>query len=151
MIHLPAFLFLQAALSPAEPSPRPIAQLVYTRWTAKEGAPSDIVHIAQTQDGYLWLATRSAVVRFDGVRFVRLAVRSDTIPNGGARRLLSARDGSLWIVWLNGLVSRLRGGHLVTYGEKDNLPVTGQLAESSTGTLVAATTKGISQFDAGKW
>jgi signal transduction histidine kinase/ligand-binding sensor domain-containing protein len=143
---------LQIAVSAVDSAPRPITQLVHTRWTVKEGAPADIQHIAQTPDGYLWLAARSGLVRFDGVRFVPLPVQgSDTIPNGGVQRLLAARDSSLWIVWTSGVVSHWRDGRLRTYGERDGLPPAVGLTESSTRTLVAATKKGVWQFDAGKW
>src|SRR5215208_2898629 len=102
---------LQIAVSAVDSAPRPIRQLVHTRWTVKDGAPTDIAAITQTPDGYLWLAARSGLVRFDGVRFVPLAERgADTIPNGGVQRLLAARDSSLWIVWANGVIGRWRDG-----------------------------------------
>lgn len=100
---------LQMSLSAVDSAPRPISQLVHTTWTAKDGAPTEIIDLGQTSDGYLWLGTRSGLVRFDGVRFVPFAPRGgDTIPSGGVRRLLGTRDPSLWIVWLNAAVSRLR-------------------------------------------
>ena len=143
---------MQIAVSAVDSAPRPIAQLVHTRWTVKDGAPADIRFIAQTPDGYLWLAARSGLVRFDGVRFVPLPVRgADTIPNGGVQRLLAARDSSLWIVWISGVVSHWRDGRLRTYGERDGLPTTVGLTESNTRTLVAATKNGVWQFDTGKW
>jgi len=143
---------LQIAVSAVDSAPRPITQLVHTRWTVKDGAPGDIQYMAQTPDGYLWLAAQSGLVRFDGVRFVPLPVRgADTIPNGGVQHLLAARDGSLWIVWLSGVVSQWRDGRLRTYGERDGLPAAVGLTESRTRTLVAATKQGVWQFDAGEW
>src|SRR4051794_18882255 len=98
---------LQIAVSAVDSAPRPITQLVHTRWTVKDGAPADILDMAQTPDGYLWLAAQSGLVRFDGVRFVPLPVRAaDAIPNGGVQHLLAARDSSLWIVWISGVVSQ---------------------------------------------
>jgi ligand-binding sensor domain-containing protein len=142
---------LQITLSAVDSAPCPITQLVHTRWTAKEGAPAGINHIAQTPDGYLWLGAGSGVVRFDGVRFVPLGIRSaDTIPNGAVQRLLAARDGSLWIVWMSGVVSHWRDGRLRTYSERDGLPPTVVLTESSTRTLVAATKKGVWQIRRGE-
>jgi signal transduction histidine kinase/ligand-binding sensor domain-containing protein len=143
---------LQIALSAIDSTPRPISQLVHTTWTARDGAPTDIIDIAQTSDGYLWLGTRSGLVRFDGVRFVPLApLGGDTIPSGGIRRLLGTRDGSLWIVWLSGGVSRLRDGRLRSYGEQDGLSMAVQLTESSTGMLVAGMRKGLALFEGGRW
>lgn len=43
----------------------------HTVWTRKDGLPSAFIDsIAESQDGYLWLSTTDALVRFDGVRFV---------------------------------------------------------------------------------
>jgi signal transduction histidine kinase/ligand-binding sensor domain-containing protein len=143
---------LQMSSSAVDSAPRPISQLVHTTWTAKDGAPTEIIDLGQTSDGYLWLGTRSGLVRFDGVRFVPFAPRGgDTIPSGGVRRLLGTRDGSLWIVWLSGAVSRLRDGRIRSFGEKDRLSPVRQLTESSTGVLVAAMSKGLAQFVGGRW
>jgi signal transduction histidine kinase/ligand-binding sensor domain-containing protein len=143
---------LQIGLFGVDSAPRPISQLVHTTWTAKDGAPADVIDLGQTSDGYLWLGTRSGLVRFDGVRFVPFAPqRGDTIPAGGVRRLLGARDGSLWIVWLSGVVSHLRDGRVRSYGEQDGLSVVLQLTESSTGMLVAGMQKGLAHFAGGKW
>ncbi len=39
-------------------------------WSTEEGLPQSSVHsIAQTPDGYLWLATEGGLVRFDGIAF----------------------------------------------------------------------------------
>jgi signal transduction histidine kinase/ligand-binding sensor domain-containing protein len=131
---------------------RPITQLVHTRWTTEDGAPSDVRALAQTRDGYLWVGAVSGLVRFDGVRFAPFTPRAgDTLPPGGVRSLLTARDGSLWIVWLSGRVSRLHDGRLISYGESDGVAPTFRLAESSTGTLVAGTATGLARFAAGKW
>lgn len=131
---------------------RPINQLVHTRWTAKDGAPTEIVALAQTPDGYLWVGARSGLYRFDGVRFVPFALPGDdTLPSRGIRSLLATRDGSLWIVRGGGVVTRLREGRTTTWGERDGLPSTFKLTESSTGTLVAGTAKGLARFTDGKW
>src|SRR5258706_10165252 len=95
---------LLIAISPTDSTPvRPISQWVHTSWTAKDGAPTRLLAIAQTRDGYLWLGTLAGLVRFDGVRFVPFVPRGgDSLPNGGIRRLLAARDGSLWMVGRSG-------------------------------------------------
>jgi len=47
-----------------------LIQYPHTAWTAADGLHGRIQSIAQTSDGYLWLATEFGLVRFDGVRFV---------------------------------------------------------------------------------
>src|ERR1043165_6393216 len=133
--------------------PRPISQMVHTRWTSKEGAPGGIHALAQTADGYLWAGTSIGVFRFDGVRFVQFTPRQgDSLPASPAvERLWGARDGSLWIVWRLGAVSRVRDGRITTYGDRDGLPRAFQIAESRGGDLVAGTAAGLSRFSDGKW
>ena len=95
MLNIVASILLGVSQFDSAP-PRPITQLVHTRWTARDGAPTEIRALAQTSEGYLWLGTRTGLVRFDGVRFVRFLPRGgDTIPGGSVDRLTTARDGSL--------------------------------------------------------
>jgi signal transduction histidine kinase/ligand-binding sensor domain-containing protein len=54
----------------ALPQPAPGGYL-HSRWTADDGAPLQIVSMAQTTDGWLWLGTYDGLYRFDGVRFAR--------------------------------------------------------------------------------
>src|SRR5690606_25692709 len=52
---------------------RTLPELEHTRWTLADEAPGQIGAIAQTADGYLWLASGASLYRFDGVRFTRYA------------------------------------------------------------------------------
>jgi signal transduction histidine kinase/ligand-binding sensor domain-containing protein len=131
---------------------RSLSQLHHTAWTASDGAPADIRALAQTTDGYLWLGTRLGLFRFDGVRFTRFEARAgDSISAGRILSLLAAHDGSLWIGWGSGAVSRLRDGRVTTFGEGQRLPFTQRMAEASDGTIVAATSKGLVRFRHELW
>lgn len=144
--------FLIAVPTDDAARPRPISQLVHSRWTAKEGAPNEIRALAQTGDGYLWLGTAAGLFRFDGVRFVRFVPRSgDTLPGTGVSRLMTTRDGTLWIVWPNGAVSHVRDGRVTSWSARDGLPATFQLAESHHGELLAGTATGLARFVDGRW
>jgi len=58
-----------AALDPA----RPISEYGFQSWGSREGLPQNTINgIGQTADGYLWIATRIGLVRFDGVRFIQV-------------------------------------------------------------------------------
>ena len=48
---------------------RTLAQLHYTFWSEKDGAPSEISALAQTEDGFLWIGSERGLFRFDGVKF----------------------------------------------------------------------------------
>jgi signal transduction histidine kinase/ligand-binding sensor domain-containing protein len=147
MLPLLGSLLLGVACADSLPV-RPLTQWVHTTWTARDRAPSDIRALAQTADGYLWLGTVSGLVRFDGVRFVYL---SDSTTSKGIKRLRATSDGSLWVVWGSGEVTRMRQGHSEHFGPETGLPVTHELAESKSGVLIAGTAGGIYRFTDGTW
>jgi len=107
---------LLAAQSEASDPRKPLTEYTHTVWTHKDGIPSAFIYsMAQTQDGYLWLATTDGLVRFDGVRFVHWRPKTGhTALLGVVRSLCAARDGSLWIGTAAGLVGHLRGDDLPT-------------------------------------
>src|ERR1700685_3788863 len=92
-----------------------VSQYAHTSWKNRDGfARSEIDGIAQTGDGYLWLATQFGILRFDGVRTVPWQPPPDQrLPSDLVRTLLAARDGALWIGTRSGLASwkdgKLRG------------------------------------------
>ena len=48
-----------------------INQYVEERWTTAAGLPGNsLVAVGQTGNGYLWVATRKTLCRFDGTRFI---------------------------------------------------------------------------------
>src|SRR5262245_39345137 len=64
-----AFLSSAGWASALDPG-RAITQYVRDGWGLREGLPQlSVQGVAQTPDGYLWLATEEGLVRFDGVRF----------------------------------------------------------------------------------
>jgi signal transduction histidine kinase/ligand-binding sensor domain-containing protein len=143
-------VILMQAIPAGAAAVRPISELVHTRWGMKEGAPVEARALAQTTDGYLWIGAQG-LFRFDGIRFVPF-VPPDTMLRGrGVRRLVASRAGWLWIVWVSGQVSRLRDGQLTTWGDGEGLPLTYDLTESSSGIVVAGTSKGLSRFRDGAW
>src|SRR5581483_10053544 len=55
-------------------------------WHSEPGMPDDeIGSLTQDADGYLWIASRNAVARFDGVRFV-------AVTNASPPAMAMARD-----------------------------------------------------------
>ncbi len=78
-----------------------LTQYGHLSWRLLDGAVAGAVFgIAQTKDGYLWIATDGGLERFDGRQF-----QPWTIPgNQVAYSLLAARDGSLWVGTGRGVV-----------------------------------------------
>ena len=86
----------------------------FTRlWRTEDGLPNDAVSaIAQTRDGYLWLATYDGLARFDGVTFTRFD--TSTTPEMHSTRVTSLfedAEGNLWIGYETGELTRYRDGH----------------------------------------
>lgn len=85
------------------PVPATIKDYWHASWRQHDGAPPSIWGIAQTQDGWLWLATPSGLYRFDGVNFEAF----DLLPpdNPGSRAvagLFVAGNGDLWAAYSGG-------------------------------------------------
>ena len=97
--------------------------LRHQAWSTEDGLPQDSVHaIAQTADGFLWVATERGVARFDGTSFQILSSASDAaFVSNDACCLVVARDGDLWIGTADGAIRR-RGGTLTRFGVGEGLP-----------------------------
>ena len=70
-----------------------------TRNTTNGLPQNSVVSIAQTQDGYIWLATFDGLARFDGVRF-KIFRKHDTpeLPTNRISKLFVDDQGRLWIL-----------------------------------------------------
>ena len=108
-------------LSALNPAYR-ISQYLHTSWKSDSGLQA-VRRLAQTPDGYLWLATRGGLVRFDGVRFS--TYRAGSVPgleSNTAQDLLVDPDGSLWVATLGGGISHYQQGTFRSYTTRDGLP-----------------------------
>ena len=115
-----------------------VRQYGHARWTLRDGGlPGYPQSIAQTRDGFLWLATDFGLQRFDGVRFTSWEPPPGSSLPGVAVRLLATRDGSLWIGTDQGL-ARWNGGVLSAHRELNGEFVSA-LAEDRHGAVWAGT------------
>jgi ligand-binding sensor domain-containing protein len=126
----------------------------HTAWTAREGAPTGIVQMVQTTDGFIWVTAPSGLYRFDGVRFELFE------PGPGHPRLkrnpfalLAVPDNGLWVSFAYGGVSFIRNGAVTSYDEKAGLPATGvyQFVRDSAGVMWAVTTGALLCLEAAVW
>lgn len=131
-------LALLASPSPAlalDPSLQ-VSQYAHTSWTARDGYSLGLVFaMAQTPDGYLWLAGEYGLSRFDGLKFTSWQPPAGQKLPDKPYSLLVSRDGTLWIGTFAGLVS-WNGSELTRYPEIDKLFVT-SLLEDRDGTVWA--------------
>lgn len=95
-----------------------VSQYAHTSWKIRDGfTKGQIISIAQTPDGYLWLGTEFGLLRFDGIKNVPFQPPADQqLPSNYITNLLVTRDGTLWIGALKGLAS-WKDGKLTQYPE----------------------------------
>jgi signal transduction histidine kinase/ligand-binding sensor domain-containing protein len=121
---------------------RHVLQFGHVTWMVRDGSlPGYPRAMVQTPDGFLWVATESALGMFDGNTFTAW------VPPAGARlagaeyaTLATSPDGSLWIGTTAGL-ARLRDGALTEYAELAGQFVV-SLAVTDNGTVWAGTNGG---------
>ena len=78
---------------------------VVRNWQSDEGLPDNtVVGIEQTPDGFLWVATKTGLARFDGVRFQPFPVTAAGAPAGGIKALVADQRGRLWVAKDGGVV-----------------------------------------------
>lgn len=97
-----------AGVAPAQD----LRYLGHQSWTTSDGLPQASVHaIAQTPDGFLWIATEGGLARYDGAQFAVYDRTSlPALPSNDLCCLTVAGDGTLWVGSGNGLAA-IHDGH----------------------------------------
>ena len=142
VIHL-CTLFIPTPLSALNPAYQ-ISQYVHTSWRSDAGVQA-VRRLKQTPDGYLWLATRTGLLRFDGVRLSTFKAGSEEgLQSSAMQALVVDPDGSLWIGTLGGGLTHYVAGKFQTYTVKNGLPSDdiNSLYRDSLGTLWVGTRGG---------
>jgi signal transduction histidine kinase/ligand-binding sensor domain-containing protein len=74
-------------------------------WQSDEGLPDNtVMGIDQTPDGFLWVATQTGVVRFDGVQFRNLPIHMPQKGAGAVHALCTDRLGRVWVAREHGVI-----------------------------------------------
>jgi ligand-binding sensor domain-containing protein/AraC-like DNA-binding protein len=114
--------FLTVELLPLDPA-KSINQYVEEQWTTANGLPtSSVVAVAQTGDGYLWVATRERLCRFDGIKFK--TYRPFSIGQAGYREITVLKtdpEGVLWIGTRGEGLLKFKKEVFEIYTQKDGL------------------------------
>ncbi|MBA4148517.1 MAG: hypothetical protein H0X66_10425 [Verrucomicrobia bacterium] len=131
------------------------AEYLHQIWRAEDGLRSPMVKaILQSRSGYLWFCTDESFVRFDGVRFQEIEIkttaeRTDRWFTG----LAEAHDGSIWASSLNGGVVRFQGDTLSHYDMSHGLLTNYVLSifHDSKSNLWVGTALGLNRFENGRF
>ncbi|MCC7388321.1 MAG: hypothetical protein IT431_06095 [Phycisphaerales bacterium] len=93
----------------------------FRRWSVEHGLPQvTVTAIAQTPDGYLWIATFGGLCRFDGVSFDSFDFLNSPLPSNRVTSLFVDMGGVLWIGTEEGWLARYRAGRFETIGQLDS-------------------------------
>jgi signal transduction histidine kinase/ligand-binding sensor domain-containing protein len=149
-------LALAAPLAHALDNVARLGDYQHTVWGPQQGAPTEVITMAQSRNGWLWLGTASGLFRYDGVRFEKFAppLAEPQLLSRGISSLWAGDNGDLWIGYLIGGVSILHEGrlrHIAAQGT--DAPVGGVfgMAMDHDGSMWVATTKGLRHYVAGAW
>lgn len=117
----------------------------HERWGEVEGAPGLIDAMAQTEDGWLWLAGRHAgLFRFDGVRFIAYTSRDGSrLQQVGISAMQAGADNALWIGHGIGGVSVLHKHRIRHVLTPDQTSSVFALARGRDDVIWAATRRGL--------
>jgi ligand-binding sensor domain-containing protein/signal transduction histidine kinase len=90
-------LFLNPAVA-YEPTLGDTTDAIRT-WRSADGLPSDsVTAVIQTRDAYLWIGTSGGLVRFDGVKFSRVNLTTNSsIASLHITALCEDKSGALWV------------------------------------------------------
>src|SRR4051812_33519302 len=127
-------VWLAALSMMAAPGPRGWS---FRNWQLEEGLPNNfVVGTARTADGYLWVATRMGLARFDGVRFEPVSTRDFFDgPVLGQRALTASRRGGFWVALDPGIVVHLNFDSHRVYTNSATELVASKLLEDREGAL----------------
>ncbi|WP_404339422.1 two-component regulator propeller domain-containing protein [Pseudoalteromonas mariniglutinosa] len=108
-------LFTSFAIT-ATPSRLALSDYFTETWSTRSGLPHNSINsVAQTADGYLWVATWEGLARFNGREF-KLFTRTEIVglPDSGLRSLISQPNGELYIAGARGGISLRKAGRWQT-------------------------------------
>src|SRR5579872_1420476 len=102
------------------------------RFGPKQGIPSTQVWRTFEADGKFWVLTAAGLYRAEGIHAERVRLNEDLTENS---RMLTSRDGSLWLGTAEGVMRRASDGKFVSLGASDEVIA---LAQDGQGDVWAA-------------
>ncbi|MYN40035.1 histidine kinase [Duganella sp. FT109W] len=143
--------FAPLAALAQQPPARLLEQFTHTSWGALDSAPVDILSIAQTSDGWLWLAAGTGLYRFDGKRYERVdSVEGHALLSSNVRTLYAPPEGGLWVGYrIGGGISYFNRNQARHFAAGQGLPsgAITSIARGPDGVLWVAARDGLARLD----
>jgi len=109
LVCLGAVITVFAPLASARPS------WFIRNWQSDMGLPDNtVIGITQSLDGFLWVSTKTGLVRFDGAQFRPWSVPTNGTQAGGCKAMLADRRGRLWLAMDRGVLMCVDQGQTTT-------------------------------------
>ncbi len=124
---------------------------VVTRYTTKQGLPSDSVFCLASDSGNrIWICTNEGLARLEHGQ-LRVFTTADGLPTNQIRSTCEATDGTRWVAGLDFALSRWNGSRFEPYSDpqissRENVTA---LACSSDGSVWVGKSSGLTQIRAG--
>jgi len=134
--------------------PKPFDSQYHNSWTVREGIPSFLWHVAQTSDGFLWLASETGLYRFDGLEITKLYTShgQDSSSDKTVTGLLPTADGGLWATYRFGGADFIKSGSVTKYPSGPDFAQTiYALVQDKNNDIWGATAFGLMRFDGVRW
>ena len=88
---------------------------IVDRWSVEDGIPgTQVLSIAQSPDGYIWIGTYYGLARFDGQSFFVIDPTTHGLPTGSVFRILFGPKGKMWL-GLGQQLASFNDGKFTTY------------------------------------
>lgn len=142
------------SLGPLRCTCQPVESTTSKSWGLEDGLPEQqILAIAQTPDGYLWLGTPHGLIRFDGTSFVMQgSAPFASLSEFGISCIVVDSGGGLWIGSVGGGITHYTRRSIEHYGLERGLTTLRirDLAQTPDGVVWAGTDQGLFKLDKGQ-
>jgi PAS domain S-box-containing protein len=123
-------------------------------WSRQIGLPADKINaVAQDQDGFIWLASPSGLIRFDGINFKVFAPKRAPGAGVAVNCISNAPDGQLWLSFSTGEFGSFDGKLSSSFGHptraENGKPLSAILAARD-GSVWTGSTDGLERLMNGK-
>jgi signal transduction histidine kinase/ligand-binding sensor domain-containing protein len=117
------------------------ADWIVRTWQPVDGLPGvSVTGLSQTKDGFLWVASRDGLARFDGIHFESVPLTNfPGLSSRNVSKFLVAQSGGLWLSLNRGPVAFLNSGSAdVIEGRFGNNGLATAMVEDNDGSLLVA-------------